>query len=215
MFGYEPFQPLQTACAQQALGLKIQSCRPQGKLAELVHSFIQVSVDRPTTYPVIPDGLSAIYVGKQATLCTSPLTEPLDFQLPEAGEYFGIRFFPGALRRLYSLDLTHTCGQLLGGAFLPDTTLSSLHRHLFQHQAFEKRVEVCKSALEAQETVSLSVLVEKALELIYSAKGGIEIEKVLASRLGGERPAFESFVPGSGWPKCKTFCANNPYAKCL
>ncbi len=200
MFGYEPFQPLQSQAGQDAFGLSIEVGRPQQSLSRLIHSFVQVSVDKPTAYPVVPDGLSALYVGRQSTICAISLTKTVDFQLPAAGEYFGVRFFPGALRRLFGLDLTDTAGQLLDASYLPDKNLSSLHKHLFCYGSFERRVKVCEDALAAiegvggraedsgvtaaRESSNLGSMIDKALAGIYAAKGEIEIEKTLAAGLG-------------------------------
>lgn len=199
MFGYEPFQPLQSQAGQDAFGLSIETCRPQESLSRLIHSFVQVSVDKPTAYPVIPDGLSALYVGRQSTVCAVSLTRTVDFQLPAAGEYFGVRFFPGALRRLFGLDLTDTSGQLLDAAYLPDKILSSLHKHLFRYDSFEWRVKVCEDAVTAiggviggvdcraakvRESSRFESMIDKALAGIYATKGEIEIEKTLAAGLG-------------------------------
>jgi len=80
-----------------ASGLKCFSlslaCLPPGDvLTGVVHSYLQVRAEKPTPYPILPDGTQSISPhgsmigGSQSKICK--------LQMLERGDYFGIRFYP-------------------------------------------------------------------------------------------------------------------------
>jgi len=67
---------------------------------------MQISTTTPTPYPVvIPDGSQAIFI----SLCSSKIggaqSKACDIQILQPSDYFGIRFYPGALRYFFDLNL--------------------------------------------------------------------------------------------------------------
>ena len=116
---YRPFQALLTASGLQHFGLGMQECPAARQLEGIVHSYIQVSTARPTAYPVMPDGTQAIFFSSQGTLIGGALSRMRELQLLQTGEYFGIRFQPGALRHFFKLDLAEITDQFADSGYFP------------------------------------------------------------------------------------------------
>jgi len=102
---YQPFQPLLTNGGQQSFALTVQQYPAAKSLTGIVHSYLQVSTPKPTPYPMIPDGAPAIFISAKSTQIGGTLSQALDIQIQQAGDYFGIRFYPGALRHFFKLNL--------------------------------------------------------------------------------------------------------------
>ncbi len=185
MFPFEPFQPLFTTQGLRAFDLSTRVSRPSAGLQRYIHSFVQVSVDKPTPYPVIPDGIASLFISKTSTQLVAAMTKVTEFTLPEAGEYFGVRFVPGALHRLFGIDLSETRDQIIDTSCYEGSVLSRLHTKLYP-APYEKKVAVSESLLDAgkkpQESKNEKVL-GAALAFIYSAQGKLCIEEDLAGRL--------------------------------
>ncbi|MFL0799951.1 MAG: helix-turn-helix domain-containing protein [Agarilytica sp.] len=188
MLSFEPFQPLFTPQGSRIFALRTRVSRPSVRLRQYIHSFVQVSVDKPTPYPVIPDGIASLFISKHSTQLVTAMTKVTEFTLPEAGDYFGVRFVPGALHRLFGLDLRDTRDQVIDTSCLKRSALSQMHTRLYP-ASFERRVAVAESLLgraqktERTEKKNASVL-DTALAFIYSSQGELCIGEGLADKLG-------------------------------
>ncbi len=186
MFSFDPFQPLFTPQGRRAFALRTRISKPSACLRRHVHSFVQVSVDKPTPYPVIPDGIASLFISKYSTQLVASMTKVMEFTLPEAGDYFGVRFMPGALHRLLGIDLSGTCDQVIDMSRYSGSVLSQLHTKLYP-ASYEKRVVATESLLgacKAEAETKSSTILDTALTFIYSAQGKLCIEQGLAERLG-------------------------------
>lgn len=73
----------------------------------------------PTRYPIIPDGTQAIFISPNGSLLSGSRLQACDLQILDAGEYFGIWFYPGGLRHFVNLNVSEIKDQ-----FVDDSCLS-------------------------------------------------------------------------------------------
>ncbi len=132
---------------------------------------------------MIPDGTQALFVSANGTMMSGGITQALELQLPAAGEYFGIRFYPGALRHLFKVDLNEISNQLVDSQFLGSPFIDQLHQHVYQYTGFRQRAQLCDQWLLQQLEQQPHGVFEQALGLIYDSHGSIEIERDLAKRV--------------------------------
>ena len=181
---YVPFQPLLTDSGLHSFSLEMQQCPPSKYLAGIVHSYLQILTPKPTPYPMIPDGTQALFVSEDSTNLSGGISQALNLQLPARGEYFGIRFYPGALRHFFKLNIGEIGNQLVDAQFLPARFLARLHEHLYQLDNFQKRALHCDQWLLRQLEAQPRSIFDQALAFIYKSRGNIEIEQVLARGIG-------------------------------
>jgi hypothetical protein len=62
---FRPFQPTITETGLNNFGLSLKYSYPCRALKEVVHSYLQIRAERPTPYPVIPDGCQSIFISPQ------------------------------------------------------------------------------------------------------------------------------------------------------
>ncbi len=181
---YKPFQPLLMATSLQSFGLSLQQCRPTRALAGIVHSFLQIRATAPTPYPVIPDGTQAIYISVAGAQLAGASTQSFDVQILEPGDYFGIRFYPAALRHFFNLDLSEITDQFADSHFLANGEFSRLSDRLYDCGSFRQRVSTCERWLLSTHKRLAPGPFDHALALICAARGNIRLGESLAARVG-------------------------------
>lgn len=184
---YEPFQPLLTDSGLHNFSLVMRECSPSKYLSGIVHSYLQIDTRKPTPYPVIPDGCQALFVSQHSTNLSGGIRQAINLQLPAQGEYFGIRFYPSALRHFFKINLAEIGNQLVEGQFLPARFLARLHEHLYQYNSFQQRAVYCDQWLLQQLRTQPPSIIDQALALIYRSRGNIEVDRVLARDIGVSR----------------------------
>ena len=181
---YAPFQPLLTDTGLRSFSFKMQQCPVSPGLRGIAHSYLQISTPKTSDYPVIPDGTQALYVSEYGTMISGGLTQAIELKLPSAGEYFGIRFYPGALRHLFRVNINEIGSGIIDGKFLPSPFITHLHDVIFQYADFHSRAKVCdKWLLQQKARQSLNVF-DQALDCIYRSYGNIKITQDLAAQVG-------------------------------
>jgi len=180
---YQPFQPLLTAGGRQRFSLTVQQTPANKHLYGIVHSYLQVSTQQPTPYPMIPDGAPAIFISTESLQIGGAQTQALDLQLQKPGDYFGIRFYPGALRHFFKLNLSEITGDFVGSNFFPCRDLAHLHESIYQQSDFRQRVRLCQQWLLRHFTPQAPNAFDMALTLIYQSIGNIEVRQ-LANQTG-------------------------------
>ncbi|MDH5325003.1 MAG: helix-turn-helix domain-containing protein [Gammaproteobacteria bacterium] len=183
---YSPFQPTLTNAGLHQLGLRMQSREPCESLKGIVHSYLQINVDRQTLYPVMPDGTQAIYISPQGSLIGGTLTEARDIQLLYPGEYFGIWFYPGALRHLFAINLSEISDQFVDSKYFRCNRFNSLHTEIYKHKDFNDRVAVCERWVMGRYIREPTSCFDHALFVIYQSFGGERIDKI-AGKVGWSR----------------------------
>ncbi|MFC3121802.1 AraC family transcriptional regulator [Agaribacter flavus] len=181
---YEPFQPLLTDSGLQRFSFKMRQYPASGELRRIVHSYLQVSTLGPSYYPVIPDGTQALFVSRHGTLISGGVTQALNLELPAAGEYFGVRFYPGALRHLFKVNINEIGNCIVEGSFLPSPFIAQLHEVIYQYSNFNSRVKVCDQWLMRQLELQSTNVFDQALSVIYKSRGNINITHDLATDVG-------------------------------
>jgi len=177
------FQPTLTEAGLKNFGLTLKQTPACQLLQNVVHSYLQITATEPTLYPVVPDGSQAIYISPSGILIGGAQSCALDVPLLEAGEYFGIRFRPGALRHFFRLNLFEITDQFVDSQFLPCKKFGQLHHHIYQFHTFSQRAQVCEQWLLQQFKPQTTTPFDHALSLIYRSLGNVKIAH-LASEVG-------------------------------
>lgn len=183
---YSPFQPLLTTGGQKCFGLSVQEFPAQKKLAGFVRSYLQVSTLKPTPYPVMPDGTQAVFISAESIQIGGAQTQAVDIQIHQAGDYFGIWFYPGVLRHFFKLNVAEITGQFVDSRFFPCRYFSQLHHRIYQQHDVRSRVDVCEQWLLRHFSPKAPDLFDMSLNLIYQSTGTIEIN-MLAKQIGVSR----------------------------
>ncbi len=180
---YTPFQATLSQAGLRELGLTKQICPPHPLLSKHIVCYIQIRAEYPTPYPVMPDGTHAVYMSQQGSMIGGTLTEPKQVPLLQAGDYFGIWFYPGALRYFFKLDLSEITNQLAGRHYFNCPHFSVLHEKLYQHSSFEARAQECNTWLLKRYTHISATAFDHALALIYQRNGNERVNQ-LAKQVG-------------------------------
>ena len=180
---YPSFQPTLTEPGLKHFGLILTSSSPCASLNGIVHSYLQINAEKPTPYPVMPDGTQAIFISPDGSMISGSQSQSYDIQIPQAGDYFGIRFYPGALRHLFKLNLAEITNQLVDEKYFPCDLFGTLHHKIYQHQRFYDRANVCEQWLLQHFNPQPATQFEQALSLIYQSQGNLKIAQ-LATRVG-------------------------------
>jgi len=175
---YQPFQPTLTEPGLNRFGLAFVATPPCAVLRGIVHSYLQISAAAPTPYPVIPDGMQALYISPAGVRLAGALTQACDVPILEAGEYFGIRFYPGALRHFFNLDLGEITDQFVESCDLPGSDIAVLSDSIYQHASFQARAQVCEQWLLKRFDVQSVSRFDLLLSLVYRSKGDIKISQL-------------------------------------
>jgi AraC-like DNA-binding protein len=181
---YVPFQPLLTDSGLQRFSFNLQECQASTGLKGIVHSYLQIHTPKPSAYPMIPDGTQALFVGQHGSMISGGIRQALELQLPAAGDYFGIRFQPGALRHLFNVDINEIGGGVVDSQFLPSAFIKHLHESLFDVADFRSRARICDQWLLQQLARQPLNTFDQALDCIYRACGNMNITQVLAKQVG-------------------------------
>ncbi len=180
---YRPFQPLLTNSGLHCFGLAMQHYPVCKSLKGIVHSYLQMNTAKPTPYPVIPDGTQAIYISPYGIKIGGALSKALDLELLQSGEYFGVRFYPGALRHFFNLDLSEITDQFVDSQYFPCQGFAKLHNDIYQSQSFQQRAQLCEQWLLRQFAPLPASQFDQMLSLIYQSSGNIKINQ-LAGLIG-------------------------------
>jgi len=109
--------------------------------------------------------------------------QSLDMQIQQPGDYFGIRFYPGALRHFFKLNLSEITGQFVDSHYFPCDDFAYLNETIYQHNDFHTRARVCEQWLLQHYAPQSPTLFDLALTLIYRISGNIEVNH-LAEKTG-------------------------------
>ncbi|WP_158587182.1 helix-turn-helix transcriptional regulator [Motilimonas pumila] len=141
---YQPFQPVLTSDALYHAGIQLHWQRPSGALATRVYAWLQLEVTQACDYQVVPDACISLFFSPHKVMVAGTQRQLRRFTFPYAGQYFGIAFYPGAIKDFFRVDLTEAKDCLLGDDFLPAAQLRDLHHQLYEVTEFEQRVQACE-----------------------------------------------------------------------
>ena len=180
---YRPFQPTLTETGLQCFGLNLEFAPACSVLRGVVHSYLQVSAARPTLYPVVPDGTQAVFISPHGSMIGGAHTQACDIQIPRPGDYFGIHFYPGALRFFFDLDVSEITDQLVESRYFPSREFAGIHEHIYQCRTFHERALMCEQWLLGHFKHQPVSRFDQALSLIYQSSGNVNVNK-LSSMVG-------------------------------
>jgi AraC-like DNA-binding protein len=172
---YQPFQPTLTQSGLNAFGLSQKSTAACISLRGIVHSYLQIEATMPTLYPIIPDGTQAIFISPNGSLLSGPRLQAYDLQILNAGEYFGIWFYPGGLRHFVNLDVSEIKDKFVDDSCLSWHGFGDLYKRIYQNNNFRDRANVCEQWLLSNLNKLPINQFDHALSLIYQSFGNIRI----------------------------------------
>lgn len=175
---YQPFQPLMTGSGQRRFGLTVRQLQPGRLLANRVYAYLQVCAQRPTPYPVIPDGTQAVFISENMTRIGGARRSTMELYLSQPGDYFGICFYPGALRHFFAVDVAEITGDIADAGFLPCARFRSLHEKIYRHQNFVDRAKECEQWLLHACAPQAPGVFDLAQALIYRSEGAIPVSQL-------------------------------------
>lgn len=201
---YTPFQPTLTEAGLKRFGISLVETLPGKTLEGVIHSYLQITASQPTLYPVMPDGMIGVYMSASGTMIGGAQTKAMDIPLLNAGEYFGIRFLPGAIRYFFDLDLSEISGQMVDQAFFPCDHFKYLHGDIYRYQRFDERVLECEKWLLSLFKEPQKTRFDEALSSILKNNGYCRVGQ-LANDLGwSSRHLNRQFLQHTGL-STKTF----------
>jgi AraC-like DNA-binding protein len=172
------FQPTITQSGLFNFGLSLQSSTPCFALKGIVHSYLQIRAEKPTPYPVLPDGTQSIFISPHGSIIGGAQNQTRNMQILEAGEYFGVRFYSGALRHFFNLDLSEITDQFVSNDYFPDKGFSDLYQLIYQEMNYHQRAKICENWLLLNYQPQQKSLFDQALHLIYQSSGNIKINEL-------------------------------------
>jgi len=178
---YAPFQPTLTGAGLQQFQLSLEHCVPSKVLKHVVHSYLQISAAKATPYPIIPDGTQAIFIGPHSSIIGGAQSQASDLQIFQAGEYFGIRFYPGALRHFFELNLFEITDQFVESHFIPCDKFTQLHNQIYRVHSFQQRANICEQWLLANLCPTSTTAFDQALSIIYQSQGNVKVNQLSQS----------------------------------
>lgn len=201
---YIPFQPTLTQAGLNQLGLRVITKGPCEALKGIVHSYLQIKAERQAPYPVMPDGTQAIYISPQGTMVGGAQTETRQLQLLQPGEYFGIWFYPGALRYLFDLNLSEISGQFVDEKYFQCHKFFQLHTEIYEYKGFSDRVSVCERWVLGRYSKKPVTSFDYALSIIYQSLGNERVGNIAAMVGWSPRHLNRQFLEYTGL-STKTF----------
>jgi len=163
--------------------LSLEYSFPCEILEGIVHSYLQVKAERATPYPVMPDGSQSIFISPQSSMISGAQLKACDIHILEPGEYFGIRFYPGALRYFFDLNISEITAQFVDEKFFPNRSFGELHKNLYRRKYFRERAVICEEWLLKNYKPQPNFRFDLALGLIYQSLGNMRVSQ-LASSVG-------------------------------
>lgn len=182
---FSPFQPTLTSKGQSAFGLDVALHKPDTRLATEVFAFVNVTIRHATVYPIVPDATNMLLFSK----CQQSFggTQPSILEVPLTlvhGEYFGIWFYPGAMRRFFDVDIAESTGLVTDLDFLAGRKWATLGEQIYVHDQVEDRINLCERALMRQRLdTPLPCQFSAALEALYQSYGQCSVTS-LAEHVG-------------------------------
>ena len=180
---YKPFQPTLTESGLKRFELVLAYSLSCDILKDVVHSYLQVSAVKPTPYPIIPDGTQAVFISRGGSKISGAQSKAQDIQILQPGEYFGIRFYPGALRHFFNLNVFEITDQFVDDQYFSSCDFAELHDSIYQCKTFRDRANICEQWLLQYFKPQIATRFDQALSCIYQSSGNITI-KQLAVRVG-------------------------------
>jgi len=190
---FRSFQPTITRSGLANFGLTLKHSSPCDALKNVVHSYLQIKAEKATPYPVLPDGTQSIFISPHGSIIGGAQLQTRDMQILEAGEYFGIRFYSGALRHFFKIDLSEITDQYVGNEYFPCAFFHNLHELIYQQSDYHKRVNVCENWLMNNFQPQPNSRFDQALRLIYQSSGSVKINDLAKSVDCSSRHLSRSF----------------------
>lgn len=202
---YQPFQPVLSTSGLQRFGLGLEQRRATKPLSRVVHSYLQITTDSPLSYALIPDGTQAVFMSRHGSFVGGVQSQATDIPIAQAGEYFGIRFYPGALPCFFADKVSEITDGYVSSDYFSCSNFSRLHESVYAQSDFLGRSNVCEQWLLSRYQPLERKPFEQALSLIYQASGDIAVAEIAAQVAVSPRHLNRLFRQHIGL-STKTFC---------
>ncbi|GLQ76485.1 helix-turn-helix domain-containing protein [Vibrio penaeicida] len=169
---YEPFQPQLDSKIAASQNITIKERPPCDELKGIVHSYIQVTTTGPLQYKVVPDGMEAFYISPCGVMILGVCRESFEVNITQSGQYFGVRFYPGMLKR-FTIDRFPdiTSKPITHEPIWRET--GDLHTQIYQKSGFDERAQICDSWLIQRLSPNQNSKLIEAVNVIFENKGCI------------------------------------------
>ena len=85
----------------------------------------------------------AVFISADSIKVGGAQPQSLDIKIQQPGDYFGIRFYPGALRDFFKLNLAEVTGQFVHRHYFPCDDYAYLNEAIYQRNYFHTSAQVC------------------------------------------------------------------------
>ena len=202
---FSSFQPTISESGLLKFGLSLEYSKPCAALKDVVHSYLQVRTIKPTPYPVIPDGTQSIFISRYGVKIGGAQSQVRELQLFEPGEYFGIRFYPGALRFFFNLDLAEITGEFVDETYFPCKEFADIYQAIYRCENYHQRTNICEKWLLKHYNPLEKSQFDQALLLINKSFGCERVNK-LADNVGRSSRHLNRLFRLHTGLNTKTFC---------
>lgn len=175
---YQPFQPVLSEPGLQRFGLGLEQRRATAPLSRVVHSYLQISTDKPLSYAVIPDGTQAVFISPQGSFVGGVQSQATDIPISQGGEYFGVRFYPAALSYFFASNFSEITDNYVDSDYFGCPSFTRLHERVYAKSDFLSRSKVCEQWLLSRFRPFERKSFDRALSLIYQAEGDISVAEI-------------------------------------
>ena len=175
---YFPYQPTLSPTGLSRYDLHLCTLPPGPPLRSVVHRYIKIRARKATLYPVIPDGTHALYLTSTGVKLSAGLSRAMIIPIAQAGDYYGVHFYPGALQRLAKVAGLVSRNQLLDADEVPIELAFRLRDIFLRSGSFSQQVDRCDHLLAQHLRAHASPVIDDLLSLVYRARGNIRITEI-------------------------------------
>ncbi|MCJ8313119.1 MAG: hypothetical protein HRU38_15405 [Saccharospirillaceae bacterium] len=201
---YHSFQPTLTQSGLNKLGIKCKQIFASKALSNVIYAFIEIQIESPTIYPVIPDGMINLFISDSSLFIAGVQTKTNTLPLMQAGKYFGIRFYPGGLNRLFNVNMQEICDQQVSNLFIPDSAFIDILSMCFEARNFKQSVGLCESWFISRLNNKTNIKFEWVLNEIIKTNGDLKINTIAQTIQLSPRQINRQFMQNIG-VNTKTF----------
>jgi len=204
LIDYHSFQPTLTQAGLSKFGIKCAQIFASKALSNVIYSFIEIQIESPTIYPVIPDGMINVFISQSSMFIAGAQTKTNTLPLMQAGKYFGIRFYPGGLNRFFNVDMHEICDQQVSSVFIPDSSFIDILSIVFEAENFEQSAKLCETWFLNRLQNPSNIKFEWALSEIIRTKGDLKVKDLAQTIQLSSRQINRQFMQHVG-VNTKTF----------
>lgn len=183
---YRPIQPALALGVLRHPSLSYREISPAPQLADVVHCFWTIGGEvpplRPHHYRIVADGCVDLIVNchrYEGLIVAGTNTHWSSTTLVGTVQLFGMRFLPAAIHRVLDFPSQDAAGVMAKADAVLGKPEQELGQMLFEQASMSERIRVAEAWLAKQiaaRDVSVDTRILRALDLINSSRGALDIE---------------------------------------